>query len=53
MKFFLQCDIHKSGFEMSHLMFDVSLIHKLFNQTVMGEQAFVKAYACFQTTLRL
>ena len=25
-------------------------IHKLFNQTVMGKQAFVKAYACFQTT---
>ena len=31
-------------------MLDVSLIHKLFNQTVMGKQAFVKAYACFQTT---
>ena len=30
-------------------MLDVSLIHKLFNQTVMGKQAFVKAYACFQT----
>ena len=31
-------------------MLDVSLIHKLFNQTVMGKQAFVKAYASFQTT---
>ena len=31
-------------------MLDFSLIHKLFNQTVMGKQAFVKAYACFQTT---
>ena len=31
-------------------MLDVSLIHKLFNQTAMGKQAFVKAYACFQTT---
>ena len=31
-------------------MLDVSLIHKLFNQTVMGKQAFVEAYACFQTT---
>ena len=27
-------------------MLDVSLIHKL----VMGKQAFVKAYVCFQTT---
>ena len=34
-------------------MLDVSLIHKLFNQTVMGKQAFVKAYACFQTTASL
>ena len=31
-------------------MLDVLLIHKLFNQTVMGKQAFVKAYVCFQTT---
>ena len=31
-------------------MLDFSLIHKLFNQTVIGKQAFVKAYACFQTT---
>ena len=31
-------------------MLAVSLIHKLFNQMVMGKQAFVKAYACFQTT---
>ena len=29
---------------------DVLLIHKLFNQTVMGKQAFVKAYTCFQIT---
>ena len=31
-------------------MLGVSLKHKLLNQTVMGKQAFVKAYACFQTT---
>ena len=29
---------------------DVLLIHKLFNQTVMGKQAIVKAYTCFQIT---
>ena len=34
-------------------MLDVSLIHKLFNQTVMGKKAFVKACACFQTTATL
>ena len=34
-------------------MLDVSLIHNLFNQTVMGKQAFVKAYACFHTTASL
>ena len=32
-------------------MLDVSLIHKLFQSDgVMGKQAFVKAYVCFQTT---
>ena len=31
-------------------MLDVLLTHKLFNQTVMGKQAFVKAYAGLQTT---
>ena len=31
-------------------MIDVTLIHKLFNQTVMEKQAFMKAYAWFQTT---